>query len=357
MGSRVGNLARAATVGLALLSGCALFSTGNSPLANGPGRDVLPKASRPGADEAQVLPADWSIREPAQVDTAVKQVHYPEGAHDPGSTPPRGPGDAAVEDTGEGKKPGPEGAEPGSLPEFQLAARTEPPLVQALRCYLEHKPAEAPELLKNYDDTSREMLQCLLSLAARLTEAPADQARPEDAAAWVEQLHGLEGTLQRRTPLRIEKMCFCRSIKQFGGFEPLPENPPVFQAGTGGRPGELIQVYAEVRNFVSRQEGPLHITRLRSWAEFCDYDGKQVGPVLNFEDKPDLSRSPRLDYFINYRFGVPPELRPGSYILRIYVQDLDDPAKRLPAVRSLDFRVAAGGSGHGSPGEPSVAAK
>src|SRR5712692_10111771 len=144
MAPRVGNLARAAALGFALLSGCALPSTGNSPQGNGPGRDVFPKASRPGAADAQILPPDWSIREPAPVDPAVKQVHYPEGAHDQGGMPPRGPGDAAAQDSGDGKKPGPDGAEPGSLPEFQLTTRTEPPLVQALRCYLEHKPAEAP---------------------------------------------------------------------------------------------------------------------------------------------------------------------------------------------------------------------
>jgi hypothetical protein len=222
---------------------------------------------------------------------------------------------------------------------------------------MEHKPADASEALKRYDATSREMMECLLSLAARLTETPADQAKPEDAGAWAEQLRGVEGTLQRQAPLRIEKICFCRSIKQFGSFEPLAQNLPEFQAGSGTRPGELVQVYAEVRNFVSKQEGPLYRTQLRSWAEFYDYDGKQVGPLLNFGNKPDLSRSPRQDYFINYRFSVPPELQPGgTYILRIYVQDENESLKRPPIKRSLDFRVVAGGAAHGSRGEP-VAAK
>jgi hypothetical protein len=356
MAPRVGNLARAAALGFALLSGCALSSTGTNPPENGLGRDMPPGTSRPDpAAVAQSLPPDWSIREPAPGDPAVKQVHYPEGQHDHDGVPGHGSGEAAG-DAKEGKTPGTDGDEPGNVLEFQLTARTEPPLVQALRCYMEHRPAEALELLKSYDRVNQDMLLCLLPLAARLTEVPAVQVKPEEAAAWVDQLHSLVGPLQERAPLKIEKMCFCQWIKQFGRFEPQPDNAPVYQAGSGGRPGALVLVYAEVRNFASQRKGPLYETRLASWAEFYDYDGKKVGPRLDFGDEPDLSRSPRQDYFITYRFSVPHELQPGRYVLHIYVQDRLAPESR-PVEHSLDFQVVAGGAGHGSRGEPSVAAK
>jgi hypothetical protein len=187
------------------------------------------------------------------------------------------------------------------------------------------------------------MLLCLLPLMTRLVEVRAEQAEPKEAAAWVEDLHSLEGRLQRLAPLRIEKMCFCQSIKQFGGYVPLPETPPVFRASSKVAQGDLIQVYAEVRNFTSKREGQEIVTQLASWGEVYDYQGNkvEVDPPLEFGSKPDRSRSPRQDYFINYRFSVPRGLGDGPYTLRIYVKDLLAPKDRPPAQRSLEFRVAA----------------
>ena len=58
------------------------------------------------------------------------------------------------------------------------------------------------------------------------------------------------GRGQQRAALDIEKICFCREIKTFGVYDPWPEDH-AFQAGVEDRPGELVQVYVELRNFTS----------------------------------------------------------------------------------------------------------
>jgi hypothetical protein len=311
------------------------------PIANAPTKVA---SARPQPS----LPSDSFLREPPRADASVRQAIYPEAVreHDapvrPASRPPEGtagPSQAAAEP-------------PGELPQFEIRAKTEEPLVAALRCFLDKHPAEAVDYLKGCDKTNQEALLCLLPLAAHLSEGSLDSARPQEAAERLAELHGLEVRLRRGAPLRVEKMCFCRWIEAFGRYEPLADGQAVFDAGCNDQLGDLVQVYAEVRNFASEDQGPVHVTRLVSWAEIRDYaQGKTVARI-DFDNREDRSRSPRQDYFINYRFRVPAHLPPGPYTLWIYVKDALAQPTRPPAQRSLDFRVVAAGSARGSRGEP-----
>jgi hypothetical protein len=345
MTRRVGTLSLSFALGAVLSAGCIVPGNDQRPLPPDRPRplgDVPPTVA---VRSQPALPADSFLREPPRADAGIRQAIYPEAARDR-DVAARPAGNAPAATTGAAAEP------PGQLPSFEIRAKTEEPLVAALRCFLDKHPAEAVECLKGCDRANKEALLCLLPLAVRLNEGGLDGVRSEEAAQVLDELHALEVPLRRRAPLRIEKMCFCKWIEAFGRYDPIADGQAVFEAGCNGQLGGMVQVYAEVRNFASEDRGPVHLTRLVSWAEIRDYaQGKTVARI-DFDNKVDESRSPRQDYFINYRFRVPAHLPPGPYTLWIYVKDALAQPTRPPAQRSLDFRVVAGGSARGSRGEP-----
>jgi hypothetical protein len=228
-----------------------------------------------------------------------------------------------------------------SVEELQpiIVKSAEEPLVQALRCFLNKQPAEAVELLRQYDKANQEALLALLPLAVRLTEGDLKTVSPQELNATLDQLQTLTQPLARRAALRIDKLCFCREIQRFGVYDPLPDACPAFRAGGDGRRGERIRVYAEVRNFASKPDSPYYVTELASKVEIFRQGTKDKSWSWDSSVQPDRSRTPRHDYFINYEFCVPNNLPPGHYTLWIQVEDKLSPRS---ARRSLDFQVIAG---------------
>jgi hypothetical protein len=204
----------------------------------------------------------------------------------------------------------------------------EEPLLAALRCYLNRRPAEALTLLARYDKLNQEMLLALLPLAAGLTEANLEKARPDHRAAVLAQLESLEEPLRARAPLVLDKICFCKSITGFGVYEPLPECTPVF------RPGEWPEVYIEVRNFTCTPQGNRYVTRLAGTMRVLDMNRKEWWRD-EMADRPDRRQSRQHDLFISWPFNVP-SLPPGLYTL--WIQVTDAPTGRTMH-KSLDFRV------------------
>jgi hypothetical protein len=239
-------------------------------------------------------------------------------------------------------------------------AGPEDPLLTALRDLLSQRPTEALESLKKYDKPNQEMLMVLLPLAAGLTHGSLDRASPAELAGLVEQLHRIERPLAARAALGIDQLCFCRRIDRFGGFERLAEDH-AFAAGSADQPGELVRVYAELRNFACLPREGFYETHLTSTLEIHDYHDHVVWRQ-DFPTPPDRSNSPRQDYFISYRFWVPQRLPPGSYTLWVQVKDVtglqgkDAPAGRT-ARRSLDFRVTGKGTAQGARGGQAVASQ
>jgi hypothetical protein len=209
----------------------------------------------------------------------------------------------------------------------------DPPVLLAFRYFLDKRPDLAIEQLAHYDKVSQDVLLCLLPLAVQLTEG--GPGSPRQAALALAQMDSMRVLLRALAPLVIEKLCFCKSIRGFGDYEPLPEDY-VFQ------PGEHVRIYAELRNFISEQcesepGRPVFITRLASWAEIRtnDENHEQVWKQEFRRDNPDRSQTQRNDYFDHYHFWLP-ELRPGLYTLELNVTDL---ATKRAVRRSLDFRV------------------
>src|SRR5262245_58118278 len=220
-----GRLALAVGLGAFLASGCT-----PSWAERCPGPDPL-RAPAPGAKAAAVPGPDdggssynpqprGHRQEELHEPDITKVIHYPEGDKAPeapaaATTPP------AEHATGPGLELDPKAEQPENADKPEKPQKPEEPLVAALRCFLEKRPDEAPEHLKDYDKANQEMLKALLPLAVRLTEGSLDGAQPQEMAALADQLHGLSLPLRRRATLRIAKMCFCREIQRFGRYEPL----------------------------------------------------------------------------------------------------------------------------------------
>jgi hypothetical protein len=221
----------------------------------------------------------------------------------------------------------------------------ESPLVAALRCALEKHSDEAHALLEKYEKSDRELLLALLRLTAGVSDLAA--LAPEEVEQTLEQLGALTQHLRRRAPLTLGKVCFCRKIENFGQYAALPPEYE-FQAGFDGRPGERVQVYAEMGNFASHCRKGQHETRLVS--SLVIHDERQQEVVkLNLGPYTDHSQTPRQDLFLNFQFHVPPRLPPGLYTLWVIVKDVtpgcgERPGSERVARRSLDFRVCPPGT-------------
>jgi hypothetical protein len=350
-----------------LASGClpATRSTPSTPIRPAPdpvavlaeqdGREVQPASGiRSDYQMSQTTSATRSSRgaavEPVQL--AIKEMGPPASGHEE-------PAESAQPDR-------PASPAPASPP----APRPEPPLVAALRATLDRRPVEEiEEPLQGYPPAQRALLLDLLRGTARVGSGGLDHLSSREAGKLLDQLDRLAPALCARAPLVLSKMCFCRkgTIDNFGQYQPLGPVPPCFQAGDGGRPGECVQVYVEVRNFASRHVGEFYETELKGSLEIHETDlkgsppGDQDGPVKGaqaaagsspgrapvfrkvFAPCADRSRSLRHDYFVNFQFPIPPHCPAGLYTLWVQVEDLTLPGTPRIARRSLDFRVAADG--------------
>jgi hypothetical protein len=226
------------------------------------------------------------------------------------------------------------------------------PLVGAFRCLLEKGPEEAAECLKRYGPEERECLLALLRLTAGLGEGDLDRLPPQELAEALDRLAALVQSLRPKAPLTLDKVCFCRKVGGFGRYEPVPQGH-AFQAGTGDRPGERVQVYAELRNFATRPRDGAYENVLASALEVRNERGERV-VALNPGTFVDRCQAPRQDYFLNIQVHVPPRLPPGRYTLWLTVKDVTPAADGKPAPprvarRSLDFRVVAPGHAAAGP--------
>ncbi len=188
---------------------------------------------------------------------------------------------------------------------------------------------------------------------AQLQPGGVAQLSPRDLAVWIESLQTLTIALRFKAQLILDNMCFCRRIENFGQFKPL-ENA-CFQ------PGEEVHVYVQVRNFASRSvKIGGYSTALKGKLEIYDeYNREKPFMCWHSELHTDYSCTLRQDYFVNFRFQVPPKCPPGSYTVFITVEDwtnaapdANEVAKLRIARSSLDFRVGGPISRQPAPTSP-----
>lgn len=214
------------------------------------------------------------------------------------------------------------------------------PVTLAFQCILDNRPNEALKHLKKYDAPTQEFFIRLLPPIAVMCKKSLEQMSPGEIAALHEQLQSLDAALRNRAELLIDKMCFCEWVRAYGVYEALPAHHG-FTAGSPTRPGDLVQLYVELRNFASEPRDGEFETRLASTVVILDPQGRQVW-FKNFDDnkKPYRSKTLLHDYYNNYSFSVP-HLPPGNYTLKLQVVDEIRPGARRVAHKTMDFRVSA----------------
>jgi hypothetical protein len=219
-----------------------------------------------------------------------------------------------------------------SHPQTEVKAKPveDPPLVAALRCYLNRKPAEAVIWLERYDPPNQELLLCLMPLLARLTEGSLHKVDSKDLSSLLTELDRIITLMQPAAQMVIDKMCFVSDAHNFGDYKKLDEEHE-FQ------PGDLLFVYVELQNFTSQRDERTGRYRIRLKSEVFIQDVKNnVVDGSNFEANEDLSLTRRHDFYIQYPLRLRRDLPAGSYILRLNVTDV--PTKRN-VEHTLDFRV------------------
>ena len=217
----------------------------------------------------------------------------------------------------------------------------DPPLVAAVREYLNDRPDRAVEHLKALDAPNQELLLQLIPVMVRAGQAPLPKASPHDVGVMVGELDRARASLAAKAPLFVEKACFCQDVKNYGRYDPYPERHAF-------KPGELFGLYTEVRNVPSEPataptgvEG--YITRLVCTLRVQDAAGNAVPmpgrkpgtwvPELR-DTKEDFTRSPVSDYFIVFWLPAPP--KSGTYTVRF---EVCDPKTGRAVSRTMPLRV------------------
>jgi hypothetical protein len=115
-------------------------------------------------------------------------------------------------------------------------------------------------------------------------------------------------------PLAVGKLCLCRKIVGFGSYEPLTESRV--------KAGQLVLLYCEMTGMQYESKEESFVSRLSSKIEIGSVENDVVKWAYEFRPAVDVCASRRHDFFVNYKFSVPPGLPPGSYRLRLTQNDL-----------------------------------
>lgn len=246
--------------------------------------------------------------------------------------PPEAPGDLTAIN-----------AEPAPLPIPTSPPKPEPPLVGAMRAYVEDRPNDAIRCLQDLDRPNQEFALAMLPLLVRGSHLNLTAPDPNDAAVMAEQFASIAARLEGKAALRVEKVAFCRRATSFGRFDPWPEAQPY-------RPNDMAILYVEIRHVgseaASGPDGEGFVSRAVVSLEVRDSGGRlieQTDPtdwrrrvsVARFEHT-DYTRSPLRDYSRTYRISVPS--KPGVYTVTVEVKD---PAgNRTARSQPAEFRVA-----------------
>lgn len=231
------------------------------------------------------------------------------------------------------------GGEPGPFPLPGVAPIPEPPLLAAMRAYVENRPDDAIRHLEKLDRPNQEFALAVMPALARGAAMNLSAPDPQEAGHLADQLGAAAAKLEAKAALRVEKVAFCKQIKGFGRFDPWPQAQPY-------RPGDLAQLYVEVRNVGCQPMADRYVTRLVALLEVRDAKGQLV-EQLDPDDyrqrvqvvripHQDVSQSPVRDYFQPYRIRIPSQV--GVYTVTVEVRD--PVTGRTARSKEAEFRVA-----------------
>lgn len=230
--------------------------------------------------------------------------------------------------------------DPAPFPLLGMPPVPDPPLLAAVRAYVENRPDEAIRHLEKLDRPNQEFALAVLPVLARGAAMNLAAPDPQEAAHLADQLAAAAARFEAKSPIRVEKVVFCKSLDRFGQYEPWPEARPY-------RPGDLAQLYVEVRNLVSTPAKDGHRVRVDVSLRVRDSSGKTVEqidptdvhrrvPVANWPHN-DVFRSPPRDYWQPYRIVVP--AAPGVYTITVEVREPG--TGRTARSQPAEFRISS----------------
>lgn len=113
--------------------------------------------------------------------------------------------------------------------------------------------------------------------------------------------------------LDIRRLAFCTEIEAYGRVTPFPKSE--FNAG------QQVILYSEVDNFLASEGGAGYELNLQGSYEIIDAGNEKVFDQLLPADR-QVSANHLRDYFVAYQMFLPADLRPGTYRLRLTMEDL-----------------------------------
>ena len=127
--------------------------------------------------------------------------------------------------------------------------------------------------------------------------------------------------------LEIKSVSFCTEVERYGVFTKFPKYQ--FQADQ-----ELL-LYCEIENVAAIKVKEGYESQLQGSYEIIDSQGRKVADQL-LPMEPEVCQNHRRDYFIVYKIYMPQQIVPGSYQLRLTVEDMK---ARKYGQNQLDFQV------------------
>ena len=127
----------------------------------------------------------------------------------------------------------------------------------------------------------------------------------------------LSETIRSEIPLALPTLALCRSVQQFGVYD--PHEPARFTAGKE----TPVVVYCEVDHFRSNPSGDGGWETKLTYEAVLYSDSQAAVPIIN--KKPtqivDRCRNRRRDFFLADRMTLPANLPVGKYVLKVTVID------------------------------------
>ncbi|GMQ80452.1 MAG: hypothetical protein BMS9Abin04_444 [Planctomycetia bacterium] len=113
--------------------------------------------------------------------------------------------------------------------------------------------------------------------------------------------------------LEVGNLALCTEVSSFGAYKPFD--------ALRFTPGQEVLLYAEINNFRSESTEKGYCTALRSSYEILDEQGHRVDR-REFAVTEDYCRNRRHDFFMRYFVTLPARIYPGTYTLRLTIEDV-----------------------------------
>ena len=243
--------------------------------------------------------------------------------------------------------PGPPIVEPEIIPEPKeevpptpiVKVKPDPPLVAALRAFLDERPEDAVGHLRGMKSSNEELMLQLIPTIVHASRIDMETSSAGQMGMLAEELERAMRAVAARSPMVIKKAVFCRWVEGYGRYGPFPDDQ-LFQAGSP------VELYAEIGNIpsvpISKENGSTkYVTHLEWTLQLRDATGNVVEtqdqnrrPVLKLrQSRREETQSQIRDYFMKFVFIVPSE--PGSYTVTF---EVTDQAHRSVS-KTMGFRV------------------